>query len=392
MKKIIALLVLTCVVAWGYSQEDKNNVVRDLKETMAGIGNSFANGEAFQSMSEFSYGFLKQGVNTAVGVGGALIELPSNLIFAFNEYSDVKSDAFLYWGEYTLESIGESVKSIYENIKSGDPERIGEASFDAFYTIASVKGGVKSAEPLSKVGKNLANKYGHKYHYTSNEAARSIQKTGLKTDSKGKAYATYDGSLSGTEAKTKLALPQKDPPTMRVTIDNSVKPQEIRKVEKAFGQPGGGFEQVFYEEIPADKILSVDPIPKEPTMTTKAIRMIGESSNRVASYATPIVGPLVAKENSQNNNEGGHKLKALIDIVVFLEESISPGKLLFFEKDDIKFIGINSVDIDKLTPQFYQKLSGNKCDFDYEDDEVSSDRNRSREEAIPSEKRTQRGL
>lgn len=399
MKKLIALFILISVAIGGYSQEKgtsqsnertKTNATKQkvnvIKETLVGTGQAVVSGEALETAGEFAYGFLKQGVNTAVGMGGTVMELPSNLVLAFKEYSDVNSDAFLYWGEYTLESIGESVKSIYDNIKSGDPERIGEASFDAFYTIASVKGGVKSAEPLSKVGKNLANKYGPKYHYTSNEAARSIQKTGLKTDSKGKAYATYDGSLSGTEAKTKLALPQKDPPTMRVTIDNNVKPREIRKVEEAFGQPGGGIEQVFYEEIPADKILSVDPIPKEPTMTTKAIRMIGESSNRVASYTTPVVGPLVAKENSQNNNEGGHKLNAQINTVVFIEESINPGKVLFFEKDEIKFIGINSIDIERITPVLLGKISGENVELS------DTSKKRNREVVVPLNNRTQRGL
>ena len=382
MKKLIVLLVFTCVVAWGYSQEDKNNVVRDLKETMAGIGNSFANGEVFETMSKFSYGFLKQGVNTAVGIGSAVIELPSNLVVAFKEYSDVNSKEFLYWGEYTLETIGEFMYNTYQKIDSGDPESMGEAFFDTYYILGS------GAETVY-AGRYLASKYGLKYHYTTAEGAKSIQKTGIKLNSEGEAFVTHDGGMSGPGAKSGLALNKE--PTHKIILDKSIEGQKMGKVKRANGQPGGGFEQVFYEEIPADKIIAVEPVPKELPLTDKVARVIGESSNSLASYSTPIVSPVIAKENNQNSNEGGHKLNARINIVVFLEESISPGKLLFFEKDDIKFIGINSVDIAKLTPQFYQKLSGDKCDFDYED-EKASDGNRSREEAIPSESRTQRGL
>lgn len=396
MKKLIVLLVFTCVAAWGYSQEDTQKDVSVFKETMAGIGNAFVTGEAFQSMSEFSYGFLKQGVNTAAGVGGALIELPSNLVVAFKEYSDVNSKEFLYWGEYTFESIGDFVDNVYQNVKSGDPERIGEAAFDVFYVAASAKDCVKRAESLSKVGKDLANKYGYKHHYTSAEGAKGIQKTGLKLNSEGKAYTTYDGSLSGIEAQNELALLHPDPPTWKVTFDRGVKPDKIGVVEPKGGRSGGGIEQIYYENIPADKIISVDPIPKDPIMTTKAARIIGETSNSIASYAAPVVGPVIAKMNTlgvdnMDNNEGGHKLDSRINIVVFIEDSINQGNVWFFEKDDVKYIGINTVDIDKLTPQFYQKLSGNKCDFDFED-EKASDRNRSREESIPMENRTQRGL
>lgn len=384
MKKLIVLLVFTCVTAWGYSQEDKNTIVNDLKETMAGIGNAFVTGEAFQSMSEFSYGFLKQGVNTAVGIGSAVIELPSNLVVAFKEYSDVNSKEFLYWGEYTLETIGEFMYNTYKKIDSGDPESIGEAFFDTYYILGS------GAETVY-AGRYLASKYGLKYHYTSVEAAKSIQKTGIRLNSEGEAFATHDGGMPGPMAKSRLALPHEEVPTAKVVF-KGIDAQRMGMVEKANGQPGGGFEQVFKEVIPAEKIIAVEPVPKELPLADKVARVIGESSNSLASYSTPIVGPLVSKENKQNNNEGGHKLNAQINIVVFLEESIIPGKLLLFEKDKIKFIGINSVDMDKLTPQFYQKLSGNKCGFDYEDDEVSSDRNRRREEAIPSENRTQRGL
>lgn len=391
MKRLIALFVQISVAICGYSQGNTKTTgfCRPKDRTESSVKKQqiiSLSEETFESVSKFSYGFLKQGVNTAVGVGESLIELPDNLILAFKEYSDVNSDVFLYWGEYTLESITESVANIYENINSCDPERIGEAAFDAFYTIASAKGGVKSAESLSKVGGNLASKFGLKYHYTSVEGAKGIQKAGLKTGSGGQSFTTYDGYLTGTEAKVKLALPQKDPPTMRVTIGGNVKPQEIRKVKENFGQPGGGFEQIFYEDIPADKIISVDPIPKYPTISAKAVRMIGESSNVAVSYATPIIGPLVAKENALNNNEGGHELNAKINTIVFLEESISPGKTMLFEKDGIRFIGINSVDIEKMTSDFLDAITGEMAEI------PDSPRSRARNEVVPPFIRTQRGL
>ena len=114
--------------------------------------------------------------------------------------------------------------------------------------------------------------------------------------------------------------------------------------------------------------------------------MIGESSNRVASYTTPVVGPLVAKENSQNNNEGGHKLNAQINTVVFIEESINPGKVLFFEKDEIKFIGINSIDIERITPVLLGKISGENVELS------DTSKKRNREDVVPLNNRTQRGL
>lgn len=387
MKKLIILLVLVFIAALGYSQENtKKTEVRlpneRIKET--DIIQQFNNmKESLESLEKFSDGFRKQAVNTVVGVGEALIELPSNLVVAFKDYSDVNSKEFLYWGEYTLESIGEFMYNTYQNITSGDSEKLGEATFDVAYTLAS---GLETAY----TGRYLASKYGLKYHYTTAEAAKGIQKSGIRLNSEGKAFVTHDGEMSGPIAKSELALDKE--PTHRIILDKNIETQSMGKVEKANGQLGGGFEQVFYKEIPADKIISIDPVPKGLPTSTKVARMVGETSNNIASYATPIVGPLVAKENSQNDNEGGHKLNAQLNIVVFLEESIHPGKLLFFEKDDVKFIGINSVDIDKLTPQFYQKIAGNNGDYGFEDEEISKDGNRDREEIIPSNNRIQRGF
>lgn len=392
MKKLIALFILTCVTIWGYSQENKtyqsnkrtktNSIkqnVNDVKETLVETGKAIVSGEALEPAGKFAYGFLKQGVNTAVGIGGAVMELPSNLVVAFKEYSDVNSDEFMYFGEYTLESIGEFMYNTGQNAISGDPERMGEAAFDVYYTLAS---GVETVN----AGKYFASKYGPKYHYTSFEAAKSIQKTGIKLNSDGEAFATHDRGLTPSGAKSKLALSHEEPPTTRVTIDKSVKPHEIRKVEKANGQPGGGFEQVFYKEIPADKIISIDPVPKELPTSTKVARMVGETTNNIASYTTPIVGPFVAKENSQNNNEGGHKLNAQINAVVFTEESINPGKVLLFEKDEIKFIGINSIDIEKITPELLSKVSGENVELS------DTSKKRNREDVVPSNNRTQRGF
>lgn len=387
MKNLIILLVLVFIAALGYSQENtKKTEVRlpneRIKET--DIIQQFNNmKESLESLEKFSDGFRKQAVNTVVGVGEALIELPSNLVVALKDYSDVNSKEFLYWGEYTLESIGEFMYNTYQNITSGDSEKLGEATFDVAYTLAS---GLETAY----TGRYLASKYGLKYHYTTAEAAKGIQKSGIRLNSEGKAFVTHDGEMSGPIAKSELALDKE--PTLRIVLDKNIETQSMGKVEKANGQLGGGFEQVFYKEIPADKIISIDPVPKGLPTSTKVARMVGETSNNIASYATPIVGPLVAKENSQNDNEGGHKLNAQLNIVVFLEESIHPGKLLFFEKDDVKFIGINSVDIDKLTPQFYQKIAGNNGDYGFEDEEISTDGNRDREEIIPSNNRIQRGF
>ena len=390
MKKLIALFILISVAYCGYSQENgthqsnkrtETNTTKQkvnvIKETLVGTGQAFVSGEALESAGEFAYGFLKQGVNTAVGVGGAVMELPSNLVVAFKEYSDVNSDEFMYFGEYTLESIGEFMYNTSQNAISGDPERMGEAAFDVYYTLAS---GVETVN----AGKYFASKYGPKYHYTSLEAAKSIQKTGIKLNSKGEAFATHDGGLTPSGAKSRLALKGPEPEA-RVTFKD-VPFDRIGKVEKANGQPGGGFEQVFYKEIPADKIISIDPVPKELPTSTKVARMVGETTNNIASYTTPIVGPLVAKENSQNYNEGGHKLNAQINTVVFIEESINPGKVLLFEKDEIKFIGINSIDIERITPELLSKISGENVELS------DTSKNRNREEVIPSNNRVQRGL
>jgi hypothetical protein len=77
---------------------------------------------------------------------------------------------------------------------------------------------------------------------------------------------------------------------------------------------------------------------------------------------------------------------------VITKDPVKPGGFKLFDMDDTRFVLINSADIDKLTHQFYRKVSGDDGDYDFEDEDLPIDRNRIREEAIPMGNRTQRGL
>lgn len=382
MKKLIVLLVFTCVVAWGYSQEDTQKDVSVFKETMAGIGNAYATGEAFETMSKFSYGFFKQFNNTVEGLYHSVKELPEacrelmEVGDSFGDYIEFGWDYSKYLGKTTIESI----ENIVQNVVSGDPEQIGTATSDVVSTIVGGKA-------TSKLGKIAASRYGTAYHYTTFDAANSIAKEGMKIGKSGRWFATYDPTLSTVEAQQLLALPPENCPTTRIAIKRKgLIPDEIRTVEKKYNQPGGGMEQLYEKGIGADNIISIEQIDMNPTFATKATRFAGESTNYYAGT--------VLLDDAQVNNpsEGGHKIHAKIQIVVITKDSVKPGGFKLFDMDDTRFVLINSADIDKLTSQFYRKISGEDGDYDFEDEVSFSDRNRSREEAIPSENRTHRGL
>lgn len=382
MKKLIALLVLVCIAALGYSQENSRKDVSVFKETMAGIGNAYANGEVLETMSEFSYGFFKQFYDSAEGLYHSVKELPDacrelmDVGDSFSDYIEFGWNYSKYLGKTTIESIENTV----QNVASGDAEKIGAATSDVVSTIVGGK-------VTSKLGKVTASRYGTAYHYTTIDAANSIAKEGIKIGKSGRWFATYDPTLSTVEARKLLALPPENFPTARIAIKrNGLIPEKIRTVKEKYNQPGGGMEQLYEKGIGADNIISIEQIDMNPTFATKATRFAGESTNYYAGMA------LIDDAQVNNPSEGGHKLHAKIHIVVITKDSVKPGGFKLFDMDDTRFVLINSADIDKLTHQFYRKVSGDDGDYDFEDEDLPSDRNRSREEAIPMERRTQRGL
>jgi hypothetical protein len=382
-------------------QKQANNSAQEttiLKDTWNGIVDAYKSGEALEAQQKFAYGFLKQGVNTAVGVGGSIVDLPDNLVQAFREYSDVNSSTFYYFGKYSLENIGNSIKTIYQNIASGDPEKIGEATFDIELTIEGAASGWKMGKPSAKalrkslndLGDELAIKYGPRYHYTDAFGANKIREQGIQRRGDPKVvYATHKGDLSGTEAKSQLALPREEPPTYRVKFNRRIKPKVVRQVEPNFGQLGGGIEQLFYEDIPVGDIISIEKIPQHPSITTKMIRSIKNSALE-ATAATPydisVFGTVNAVANAMSNEEGGHHLNAQISTVFFVDDTIAQGAFLLFDKDGIMFIGINPNDIDVITEDF---INNNP---EIGDGGFLHRRKRGRNEVIPTGTRTSRGL
>ncbi|MBP5541745.1 MAG: hypothetical protein J6X88_08875 [Bacteroidales bacterium] len=414
-KKIIIIFLLVGLTAASYSQEstkkdnsttrvvETNPSTQIIKDTWNGITDAYLSGEAFEAQQKFCYGLLKQGATAAEGIGESLFELPENLVEAVSEYEDAVGnpiETMYYFGKYSLESIYESMSNIYCNYTSGDPERIGAATFDIGLTVATVRGGVKGGKTLSKINKkvannlvrDVANKYGPKYHYTNEKFGESIRKGGLQVSkTKDGIFATYDGSLSGAEAQARLALPQEMPPNIRIKIYRSVKPQEIREVAPKYGQPGGGSEQLFYTDIPSDKILSVDPIPLNPSLGTRAVRMAGETINYIISYKASTADPLIAERNAVNKmnaNEGGHTIEARISTIVYVDDSIEPGETMLFGIDGTFLLGINSKDIDKVAPEFLGKISN----LDEEAILPDPRPKRNRDDVIPERTRSQRGL
>lgn len=402
-KKIIIVLFLTGLATASFSQEGTKKENSTTGDVETNTSTQIFKDNFITPVQEFSYGLLKQGATTASGIGESLYELPGNLVKALDEsgvairspWSTVK-----YFGIYYLETIYETMVEICDNYSSGDPERIGAATFDIGLTAVTVRGGVKGGKALSKINKkvannlvrDVANKYGPKYHYTNEKFGESIRKGGLQVSkTKDGIFATYDGSLSGAEAQARLALPQEMPPNIRIKIHRSVKPQEIREVAPKYGQPGGGSEQLFYTDIPADKILSVDPIPLNPSLGTRAVRMAGETINYIISYKASTADPLIAERNAVNKmnaNEGGHTIEARISTIVYVDDSIEPGETMLFGIDGTFLLGINSKDIDKVTPEFLGKISN------LDEETVLPDLRpkRNRDDVIPERTRSQRGL
>ena len=398
-KKVFLAFFLANLAAVSYSQESTTSAI--IKDTWNGFIDAYMSGEALEAQQKFRDGLLKQGVNTTVGIAESLFELPGNLVKAVSEYEDVVGnpvETMYYFGKYSLESVGESMANIYYNYTSGDPERIGAATFDIGLTVATVKGSLKSGKNLNirtkENVKNLANKNGFKYHYTDKKYGESIRTGGLKVNKTrgGIIFATFDGSLSGAEAQAKLALPQEMPPNIRIKIHRSVKPQEIREVAPKYGQPGGGSEQLFYTDIPADKILSVEPIPSHPTLGTKAVRMAGEAINYGISYGIAATPPLIAESiaiSNRDENEGGHTIEARISTIVYIDDdNIEPGETMLFSIEGVFLLGINSKDIDKVTPEFLSIISTHNGKTKLPDPKPK----RNRDDVIPESAREQRGL
>ena len=166
-KKVFLAFFLANLAAVSYSQESTTSAI--IKDTWNGFIDAYMSGEALEAQQKFRDGLLKQGVNTTVGIAESLFELPGNLVKAVSEYEDVVGnpvETMYYFGKYSLESVGESMANIYYNYTSGDPERIGAATFDIGLTVATVKGSLKSGKNLNirtkENVKNLANKNGFK--------------------------------------------------------------------------------------------------------------------------------------------------------------------------------------------------------------------------------------
>ncbi|MEI6584020.1 MAG: RHS repeat-associated core domain-containing protein [Chitinophagia bacterium] len=117
--------------------------------------------------------------------------------------------------------------------------------------------GVRATEVVSEI---TVPKY--LYHYTSNEAAESILKTGLTvTEKRPFIYTTDVGTLTPFQAQIELALPaNKALPNAILRIDVSgLKPALIRKVTgnlPGLGA-GGGREFLFNQNIPSNLIKRI---------------------------------------------------------------------------------------------------------------------------------------
>ncbi len=99
------------------------------------------------------------------------------------------------------------------------------------------------------------------YHYTSEAAAQSISKTGLRTGKDGFLYLTNKSGLSPLQAQIELALPaNRALPTSILRIDASgLSPSIIRRVQgnlPGMGA-GGGTEFLFNQNISANLIKIV---------------------------------------------------------------------------------------------------------------------------------------
>lgn len=111
--------------------------------------------------------------------------------------------------------------------------------------------GMKAADGIPK----------YLYHYTSEVAAESISKTGLRTGKEGLLYLTNKGDLFPLQAQIELALPaNRALPTSLLRIDvSNLTPEMIGRVQgnlPGLGA-GGGTEYIFNQNIPAHLIEKV---------------------------------------------------------------------------------------------------------------------------------------
>jgi hypothetical protein len=116
--------------------------------------------------------------------------------------------------------------------------------------------GAKLVEEGLSIAAKVAPKY--LYHYTSEAAAQSISKTGLRTGKDGFLYLTNKAALSPLQAQIELALPANRalPISILRIRASGLKPSIIRRVQGNLSGmgAGGGTEFLFNEHIPASLI------------------------------------------------------------------------------------------------------------------------------------------
>lgn len=372
MKKIFILILILCVSIKGNAQEETTNVK----------SNSFISvlKEMGWNVSEFYYGFLNQGVKTVEGTYETIKEIPD----AWRQRGDID---YLDFGAFVASSTYEGVKSTVTDFVSGDPEKMGAATFDMVLLIDGGKQAVRTGIKGMKGAKDVFTP--KSYHYTKLSYARNIQKEGFLTKySKGKSYTTNEAYYNPEEAVNKLAL-KHDPKTInaRVTIlkNNKWPIYKAKPADAKYGRLGGGWEEIRNVDVPPSAVYDVSKISSKPVMILK------DAFSAVKKPSGIIVSSLLSATTSQNiidnATEGGHDLLGKVGIVIIVEESIEEGrfKMINDNDTDTKYVLINPGDIDKLTPSFIGALSENDDVF------PKCNSNRNREEVISGD-RNHRGL
>lgn len=357
-------------------------------------------GEMGGQLSEFSYGFLNQGVKTVVGTYETLKELPD----ALKRYDEVDAADF---GSFLANSVYEGVSGTIADYVSGEPEKAGAAAFDLVLIVdggkQAVKSGVKGIQGAQKAINDI--KTPKTYHYTDKGGGRGIQEKGLlkpssrarleKREYLGKreddvTFTADDGYLGRKQASEDLALDHEVDTRVTILKDERWEPVDEGPVEPKFGKPGGGYEFVRNVDIPSSAIYDVGRMWSKPIMVLEDYAVTPVKKLVSGSYpilTSAAVSSAISHEILDDSTEGGHSLTGRVGLVIIIEESMERGRFMTVEENDVKYVLINPNDIDQLTPDFVGKMlySGYS--------KPMSSRNRNREDVIPADNREgHRGL
>jgi hypothetical protein len=359
-------------------------------------------------LSEFSFGFCNQGLNTLTGAYSALKDL-SDLT-----REDIVNTNYVEFGKYMYKSFAVGLGNTIYNAIHGDPESTGRAAFDI---IMIVDGGGKIisnvARPLgTKITKIVLPKEvtsvssSNRYFWSGGSIPKKVAKKIAKENGGNTLEMTREGRI--TELLTTDVFTGKIPNRyygnwnqLSLSFAEGTT-GEARAILNAKGINKNS-TYLLYEKpilqksnIKLVEYVTDGNITKRISLNEK-IKINNPAAQNISNPTTPnIYSPIITsiylggKISKISDIEGGHKLDPKVRTVILLDSIIKIGFYKQIDKLGVTYISLNSIDLYRVNAGFIAKIiSGNTNAGNFEDKDIKL---KTRNEVVPNKKREQRGL